>query len=77
MINYNIFLKSEEWKEIKSFLKDEIVDKPLYVKTEGKTAEVIALEYKASELAGKKIDKAIKRLERKMKAPLIENKPFI
>ena len=63
-MNVKSFIQSAEYQEFKAFIMAQMVDKPIEVKTDGKSAEVIALEYKACELAGKKILKAIKRFER-------------
>ena len=63
-MNVKAFIASQDYQDFKAFIMAQLVDKPIEVKTDGKTAEIIALEYKACELAGKKIAKAIKRFER-------------
>ena len=63
-MNVASFIKSSEYQEFKAFIFREIKDRAIEVKTDGKTADVIALECKSSELAAKKINKAIKSFER-------------
>lgn len=55
MINF----EGSEWKEIEAYLKAELLDKPLDIKTEGKSAEEIALEVRALQIANQKINKLI------------------
>jgi hypothetical protein len=54
------------WEEVEAVLRDEFLDgkKPLNLKTEGKTAEMIAMEVMAREMSAKALDKALKRLRR-------------
>jgi hypothetical protein len=63
-MNYQHFLKTKEWEEIKSFFKSEIIDTPLKIKTDGLSSERIALEVRGSQLASEKILKAIRKFER-------------
>ena len=63
-MNYQSLIKSAEWLEIKEFIKSEIIDKPLDIKTDGLSAERIAVEVLASQLATKKVLKVIAKMER-------------
>jgi len=75
-MNYQSLVKTKEWLEIKDFLKSEIIDKPLDIKTDGLSAERIAIEVLASQLATKKILKAVAKMERLGAKIEIENKSF-
>ncbi len=75
-MNYQSIVKTKEWLEIKDFLKSEIIDKPLDIKTDGLSAERIAIEVLASQLATKKILKAVAKMERLGAKIEIENKSF-
>ena len=75
-MNYQSIVKTKEWLEIKDFLKSEIIDKPLDIKTDGLSAERIAIEVLASQLATKKILKAVAKMERLGAKIAIENKSF-
>jgi hypothetical protein len=66
-MNANSFSKSSEYQEFKKFMLSQFIDKPFELKTEGKSADIIALETKASELAAKKLLKGIRRFERMVK----------
>lgn len=70
------FTQSGEYKEFKAFMLSEFKDKPFDMKTEGKTADIIALEYKASELAYQKLDKGIKKFERLAGNTIEKDKPY-
>lgn len=70
------FLDSEDWKEIKLYLVSELADKPLDIKTEGKTAEQIAIEVRSSQIASEKIVKVIRKLERKATQERKQAQPF-
>lgn len=52
------------WEYIEEVFKEEILEcnKPINFKTEGKSAEVIALEVMAREQSSKIVDKVLKRL---------------
>jgi len=63
-MNFQAFVKSIEWQEIKAFFKAELEDKPMSIKTDGLSAERIALEVLASNKATEKINKIIKKFER-------------
>lgn len=58
------FLQTPEYQEFKQLLKDELQNKPLNLKTDGKTNEMIAREVTAYEIASKAVDRALKRFER-------------
>ena len=75
-MNYQSLIKSKEWLEIKDFLKSEIIDKPLDITTDGLSAERIAVEVLASQLATKKVLKVIAKMERLGNKIVIENKSF-
>lgn len=75
-MNYQSLIKSKEWLEIKEFIKSEIIDKPLDIKTDGLSAERIAVEVLASQLATKKVLKVIAKMERLGNKIVIENKSF-
>ena len=76
-MNFQSFIKTGEWQEVKAFFKDEIIDKPLDIKTEGLSAERIALEVLASQLATKKIIKLINKIERLGNKTVIDNSRFV
>ena len=77
-MNYASIVKSQEWKEIKEYLTSEIIDKPFSIKTNGLSAESIAIEVRASQIAIEKIIKAMRRLERKGKQDeVIKPKSYI
>lgn len=63
-MNFQSFVKSIEWQEIKAFFKAELEDKPMSIKTDGISAERIALEVLAANKANEKINKIIKKFER-------------
>ena len=75
-MNYQSLVKTKEWLEIKDFIKSEIIDKPLDIKTDGLSADRIAIEVLASQLATKKILKAVAKMERLGAKIAIENKSF-
>ena len=75
-MNYQSLVKSKEWQEIKDFIKSEIIDKPLDIKTDGLSAERIAIEVLASQIATKKVLKVIAKMERLGNKVVIENKSF-
>ena len=75
-MNYQSITKSAEWLEIKDFIKSEIIDKPLDIKTDGLSAERIALEVLASQMATKKVLRVIAKMERLGAKIEIENKSF-
>ena len=75
-MNYQSLVKTKEWLEIKEFIKSEIIDKPLDIKTDGLSAGRIAVEVLASQLATKKVLKVIAKMERLGSKIVIENKSF-
>ncbi|HNU95666.1 MAG TPA: hypothetical protein PKK32_01750, partial [Candidatus Paceibacterota bacterium] len=58
------FITTKEWQELKGMMKEEFGNTPLKIKTEGMTAEQIAIEVRASQIAYAKLDKFIKKLDR-------------
>ena len=54
-----INVDSSQWQEMEAFLRQELLDKPLDIKTEGRTAEEIALEVRALQIANQKINKLL------------------
>jgi hypothetical protein len=69
-------IQTEDWNEIKAFTSAEIIDKPMSIKTDGKSIESIALEVRASQIAVEKIKKAFKKLDRLNALPKKEALPF-
>lgn len=63
----NEFIKTPLWQEIKRIMKEAVKDDITSIKTDGKTAEMIALDVKSMELANKKFKMAISAVERKAK----------
>ena len=61
------FITTKEWAELKTIMRDEFANTPLKIKTEGLTAEQIAVEVRASQIAYEKLDKFIKKLDRQAK----------
>ena len=72
----NDLSKNPEWSEIKAFLLNELVEKPLTIKTDGISHERIAIELISTNKASEKIVKAIKKLERITKEHAVKSKPF-
>lgn len=64
------FIESTEYQEFKSILTDVLQNKPINLKTEGKTNEMIAREVTAYEIAAKMVERAIKRFERQVGTPI-------
>lgn len=58
------FIKSTEYLTLKEYLNDEIVNRPLKIKTDDRTNEAIAREVEAFGLAAKMVKKAISNFER-------------
>jgi len=54
------------WQYIEDVFKEEVLEgrKPINFKTEGKTADLIAIEVIAREQAAKIVDKVLKKLKR-------------
>jgi hypothetical protein len=71
------FIDSKEYQEFKSILADTLQNKPINLKTEGKTNEMIAREVVAYEIAAKSVERAIRRFESKVVKPLKEEQKFI
>ena len=61
------FITTKEWAELKSIMRNEFANTPLKIKTEGLTAEQIAVEVRGSQIAYEKLDKFIKKLDRQAK----------
>lgn len=59
-------VSSEAWVFIEEYFKDEILEgkKPINFKTEGKTADIIAIEVMAREKASKIVVSALNKLKR-------------
>jgi hypothetical protein len=62
------FIKTQEWQDLKDLMRAEFANTPLKIKTEGLSAERIAIEVRASQLAYEKLDKFIKKLDRQAKS---------
>jgi hypothetical protein len=58
------FIKGHEYQEFKQILGDTLLHKPIKIKTEGKTNEVIAREVASREMAVKLIQSAIRSFEK-------------
>lgn len=71
------FLESREYQEFKTLLTDTIQNKPINLKTEGKTNEMIAREVTAYEIASHLIEKAIRKFERQIETAIKEKQKFI
>ena len=63
--------------EVKAFLVEEFIDKPVKIKTEGKSDRCVAREVEASNIAAKKLALALRKFERDVKVTVVESKPFI
>ena len=70
------FIKSKEYLELKAFLIEEFIDKPMKIKTDGKTAETIALEVMASNISAKKFAQALRKFERKAGVKIEQEQSF-
>ena len=59
-------VETPAWQEIEEFFKEEFLEgkKPLNIKTEGKSAEMIALEVMARNQAAKNVNNALTKLRR-------------
>lgn len=55
-------IELSEYTELEKFIRAEIVDKPILMNFDNKTAEMIAIEVRACELAAKKIDKVLRKI---------------
>lgn len=55
---------SHAWNYIEEMFRDEILEgrKPINFKTEGKTADIIAIEVIAREMAAKIVDKTLRKI---------------
>ena len=76
-MNIQSFIKTAEWQEIKSFFKGELLDKPLNIKLDGMSNDRIALEVRASQLAGEKIKKMISKFERMGGKEIVNKEGYI
>lgn len=61
------FVNTTDWDEMKQVLKEEFEVKPLSIKTDNMSAEQIAIEVRASQIAKERMDKFIRRLQAKLK----------
>lgn len=75
-MNKDSFLKSKEWLLAKTFLIEELADKPMKIKTEGLNAEAIAVEVRAAQMAAKAMARAIRKFEMKELPRASEEKPY-
>lgn len=57
-------VSSDGWSEVEEYIKSQLVDNPMNIKTEGKDDRAIAIEVRASQIASEKIVKALRRLKR-------------
>lgn len=70
------FLQSSEYGQFKELLKGELTFKPITIKTDGKTNEVIAREVAAYEMAVKIVSKTFKKFERMVEAPIAKTQTW-
>lgn len=70
------FIDSPEYCELKLLLADVLQNKPIHLKTEGKTNEQIAREVTAYEIAAKMVERVIRRFERQVTHPVKEDKAY-
>jgi len=75
-MDINSFIKSQDYQEFKSFMLAQFVEKPLKIKTEGKSNEVVAREVETSNKAAEKLLKGFKKFENQSKAPVVKAEPF-
>jgi hypothetical protein len=61
------FVNSDDWKKLKQLLKEEFENKPMSIKTDNMSAEQIAIEVRASQIANERVNKFIKKLQAKLK----------
>lgn len=73
-MDWKTFKKTQTWQEIRDFLETEFIDKPLDIDTTGKSAEDIAIEVRASQIASEKLKKALNKI--KIKGEVNDIKPF-
>ena len=71
------FINGSEYQEFKLILKDLVENKPINLKTEGKTNEMIAREVTAYEIAAKTLDKAFRKFESQVKQPIRQEQKYI
>lgn len=61
-MNLSHLANTPAWQELEAFFKAELVDKPLDIKTKDMSAEDIALEVRASQLAIIKVTKIFNKI---------------
>ena len=71
------FISGAEYQEFKTILKDMVENKPINLKTDGKTNEMIAREVTAYEIAAKTLDKAFRKFESQVNRPIKEEQKYI
>lgn len=67
------FLEQPDWIEIEAMLLEEFCNKPLKLKTDGKSNETIASEIKGLEYSAKAIKRFIAKIKR-IKTPVNKEK---
>jgi len=70
------FIDGQEYQTFKEILKDTTQNKPMRLKTDGKTNEVIAREVTAFELAAKMVERAFKKFEKTVLMPVKKDLPY-
>lgn len=70
------FIKSPEYKEFKDFMLSKFKDTPVDIKTDGMSLEMIAVEYKAKELAYNKLLKGIRAFEALAGVDTVKAQPY-
>jgi len=64
--------KSNDWLELKEILTEEFTLKPLSIKTDKLSAEQIAIEVRASQIASERIKKFIGKIQAKDKRKALQ-----
>lgn len=63
-------IETSDWQELKDLLKEEFELKPLSIKTDNMSAEQIAIEVRASQIANERINKFIRKIQAKAKSDI-------
>lgn len=72
-------ISSQGWVYVENMLVQEIVNprKPAYLKTDGKTAEQIAIEVKAAEMACNAVRNALNKVKRAGGGAIVKKEKFV
>jgi hypothetical protein len=63
-------IETKDWQDLKDLLKEEFELKPLSIKTDNMSAEQIAIEVRASQIANERINKFIRKVQAKAKSDI-------